>query len=154
MSSVTAQSPADSGGEAAAVLDAEMIRLPLQSKFLTKIYRLNGAVWDDIGTGNLFIYHTMTPPPSAQPPSAPVEWISVPRLSRTHADTVVAAEPLVFEVVSDVNEQQVLIRHRVDAGVFYERQGDTILTWSEPPDREFAVSFQNIDGCNLVWDQV
>jgi hypothetical protein len=47
----------------------------------------------------------------------------------------------------------ILIDHRVGPQTEYDRQGETILTWSEP-ETEYAISFLEVDGCLQVWERV
>jgi hypothetical protein len=59
---------------------------------------------------------------------------------------------LVLTVRADEGER-VLVEHKVDPHTEYDRQGETILTWSES-ETEYALSFQEVDGCLQVWERV
>src|SRR5438552_3763926 len=55
----------------------------------------------------------------------------------THTD-----DTLVLTVRSEDNGDD-LLEHRVEAGIDYQRQGDTIITWCEPNSGvDLALSFQ------------
>ena len=47
----------------------------------------------------------------------------------------------------------VLVEHRVELAIEYDKQGETILTWSEN-ETEYAISFQDLEGCAQVWEQI
>ena len=36
----------------------------------------------------------------------------------------------------------------------YSRQQETLIVWTEPDGTELALSFQDINGCNEIWDSI
>lgn len=41
------------------------------------------------------------------------------------------------------------------SGIDYQRQGETIITWCEAATGvDLALSFQEVQPCNEVWDQI
>lgn len=36
----------------------------------------------------------------------------------------------------------------------YSRQQDTLIVWSEPDGTDLALSFQEVPGCNDVWEAI
>ena len=53
-------------------------------------------------------------------------------------------------------DQQPLLVHRISREAIYQRQGgDTIITWSDPDiNTDIALSFQEAVGCNYIWEQI
>ena len=48
-----------------------------------------------------------------------------------------------------------LLRATIVLDDIYQRQGDTIVTWTEPrTSTDLALSFQENFGCAQVWDQI
>ena len=58
-------------------------------------------------------------------------------------------------VVSEEDQQPLLV-HRISREAIYQRQGgDTIITWSDPDiNTDIALSFQEAVGCNYIWEQI
>ena len=157
---------ADAGGSGTDS-DADMVTLPLQSQYRVKLYQLDtSGQWDDRGTGFVFTYHAMGAiSPSGALSSSAINAVlggsgGVPSAGGAASVTVPrfvlgsgTTEPLVLIVRSDEHDDAVLVNHRVEADLEYDRQGDTILTWSEA-DTEFAISFQEQEGCADAWEQI
>lgn len=59
-------------------------------------------------------------------------------------------------VVVSEEDQQPLLVHRISREAIYQRQGgDTIITWSDPDiNTDIALSFQEAVGCNFIWEQI
>ena len=59
-------------------------------------------------------------------------------------------------VVVSEEDQQPLLVHRISREAIYQRQGgDTIITWSDPDiNTDIALSFQEAVGCNYIWEQI
>jgi protein phosphatase-4 regulatory subunit 3 len=59
-------------------------------------------------------------------------------------------------VVVSEEDQQPLLVHRISREDIYQRQGgDTIITWTDPDIcTDIALSFQEAVGCNYIWEQV
>ncbi len=147
--------------------DADVVTLPLQSQYRVKLYQLDtSGQWDDRGTGFVFTYHAMgASSPSGSLSSAAINAVlsgsgGVPSAGGATSVTVPrvvlgggTTEPLVLIVRSDEHDDAVLVNHRVEADLEYDRQGDTILTWSEA-DTEYAISFQEQEGCADAWEQI
>ena len=48
-----------------------------------------------------------------------------------------------------------LVKARVHHEDVYQRQQDTILSWNEPETGiDYALSFQEPDGCTELWEQI
>ncbi len=47
-----------------------------------------------------------------------------------------------------------LLEHKVNPEIEYNRQGDTIITWCESEGTDLALSFQEPNGCTVVWSRV
>ena len=58
-------------------------------------------------------------------------------------------------VVSEEDQQPLLV-HRISREDIYQRQGgDTIITWTDPDiHTDIALSFQEAMGCNYIWEQI
>ncbi|KAI5119593.1 hypothetical protein M0805_005763 [Coniferiporia weirii] len=48
--------------------------------------------------------------------------------------------------------QEVLLNCLIRATDVYQRQQDTLIVWTEPDGTDFALSFQDIEGCSEVWE--
>jgi len=59
----------------------------------------------------------------------------------------------VFGAWADTDKAEVMLSHTLNPGIEYERQSDTILTWSEA-ETECALSFQEMEGCLQVWEHI
>ncbi|QRW15976.1 Serine/threonine-protein phosphatase [Rhizoctonia solani] len=93
-----------------------------------KVYELKGACWNDRGTG---------------------------MCSADYDDTTEKAVILVKSEFTDVE----LLRCEIQAQDVYQRQqgeqgdlGQTLIVWTEPNGTDFALSFQDLDGCGEIWD--
>eukprot|EP00823_Brevimastigomonas_motovehiculus_P007666 TRINITY_DN677_c4_g1_i3.p1 TRINITY_DN677_c4_g1~~TRINITY_DN677_c4_g1_i3.p1 ORF type:complete len:881 (-),score=219.79 TRINITY_DN677_c4_g1_i3:1112-3754(-) len=63
-------------------------------------------------------------------------------------------ESLVLVVRGEENGDE-LLEHKVETGVDYQRQGDTIITWCETASGvDLALSFQEAGRCAEVWEQI
>eukprot|EP00227_Mantoniella_beaufortii_P012244 CAMPEP_0197595494 /NCGR_PEP_ID=MMETSP1326-20131121/22981_1 /TAXON_ID=1155430 /ORGANISM="Genus nov. species nov., Strain RCC2288" /LENGTH=237 /DNA_ID=CAMNT_0043161861 /DNA_START=256 /DNA_END=965 /DNA_ORIENTATION=- len=91
-----------------------------------KVYRLNDSGhWDDKGTGHV------------------------------SCEFMEQAESVGLVVVSEEDQQPLLV-HRISREDIYQRQGgDTIITWTDPDiNTDIALSFQEAVGCNYIWEQI
>lgn len=91
-----------------------------------KLYRLTpDGLWDEKGTGS----------------------VSVEYMEQSGAvGLVIIAE----------NDRRTLLIHRISFEDIYQRQGeDTIITWMDAElETDIALSFQEENGCNVIWDQI
>ncbi|CAE6425554.1 unnamed protein product [Rhizoctonia solani] len=93
-----------------------------------KVYELKGACWNDRGTG------------------------------MCSADYDEKTEKAVIIVKSEFTDAE-LLRCEIQAQDVYQRQqgeqgdlGQTLIVWTEPNGTDFALSFQDLDGCGEIWD--
>ncbi|KAJ1308580.1 hypothetical protein OPQ81_004279 [Rhizoctonia solani] len=93
-----------------------------------KVYELKGACWNDRGTG------------------------------MCSADYDEATEKAVIIVKSEFTDAE-LLRCEIQVQDVYQRQqgeqgdlGQTLIVWTEPDGTDFALSFQDLDGCGEIWD--
>ncbi|KDN50881.1 hypothetical protein RSAG8_00508, partial [Rhizoctonia solani AG-8 WAC10335] len=93
-----------------------------------KVYELKGACWNDRGTG------------------------------MCSADYDESTEKAVIIVKSEFTDSE-LLRCEIQAQDVYQRQqgeqgdlGQTLIVWTEPNGTDFALSFQDLDGCGEIWD--
>ncbi|KAG8698285.1 Platinum sensitivity protein [Ceratobasidium sp. 394] len=93
-----------------------------------KVYELKGSCWNDRGTG------------------------------MCSADYDESTEKAVIIVKSEFTEGE-LLRCEIRAQDVYQRQqgeqgdlGQTLIVWTEPDGTDFALSFQDLDGCGEIWD--
>ncbi|EEH55088.1 uncharacterized protein MICPUCDRAFT_19362 [Micromonas pusilla CCMP1545] len=91
-----------------------------------KVYRLNDSGhWDDKGTGHV------------------------------SCEYMEQSDSVGLVVVSEEDQQPLLV-HRISREDIYQRQGgDTIITWTDPDiNTDIALSFQEAVGCNYIWEQI
>ncbi|CAE6455844.1 unnamed protein product [Rhizoctonia solani] len=93
-----------------------------------KVYELKGACWNDRGTG------------------------------MCSADYDETTEKAVIIVKSEFTDSE-LLRCEIQSQDVYQRQqgeqgdlGQTLIVWTEPNGTDFALSFQDLDGCGEIWD--
>jgi protein phosphatase-4 regulatory subunit 3 len=53
-------------------------------------------------------------------------------------------------VVSETNQDEVLLDHEVLEATRYKRQQDTLILWTDASGQDLALSFQEKDSCNEV----
>jgi protein phosphatase-4 regulatory subunit 3 len=89
---------------------------------LAKVYRLNNAdAWEDLGTG-----------------------------------ACVASQGQISVVAIEDEEQgstpgQVIIKTDIHASSCYSQQQDTLIVWTDPNGNEYALSFERVETCNVIW---
>lgn len=67
----------------------------------------------------------------------------------------IPAQSTAFVVVVSEHDQQLLLESRVYQDDIYQRQGDTIISWTEPEtNMDMALSFQESPSCQEVWEQL
>ena len=60
----------------------------------------------------------------------------------------------ILSVQSEITNQDLVV-HRVDVQIDYQRQGETIITWSDvDTGHDLALSFQESQGCEEVWEHI
>ena len=90
-----------------------------------KVYRLSDTgQWDDRGTGFVQYRHSE------------------------------GGDSMMLTVKSEETPNEVLLEHKIDLHIEYQRQGDTIITWCDESGVDLALSFQDQLRCNEVWDQM
>ncbi|XP_060197554.1 uncharacterized protein LOC132626638 isoform X3 [Lycium barbarum] len=58
-------------------------------------------------------------------------------------------------LVTDEDEHETLLLHRISAEDIYRKQEDTIISWRDPElSTELALSFQETTGCSYIWDSI
>ncbi|CAI7864195.1 unnamed protein product, partial [Closterium sp. NIES-53] len=58
-------------------------------------------------------------------------------------------------VVIDEEDNATLLVHRISTDDIYQRQEDTIISWTDPEvATDLALSFQESMGCAYIWDQI
>ncbi|MCD7449350.1 hypothetical protein HAX54_051539 [Datura stramonium] len=58
-------------------------------------------------------------------------------------------------LVTDEDEHETLLLHRISADDIYRKQEDTIISWKDPEySTELALSFQETTGCSYIWDSI
>ncbi|XP_015167825.1 serine/threonine-protein phosphatase 4 regulatory subunit 3 isoform X2 [Solanum tuberosum] len=58
-------------------------------------------------------------------------------------------------LVTDEDEHETLLMHRISAEDIYRKQEDTIISWRDPEySTELALSFQETTGCSYIWDSI
>lgn len=53
---------------------------------------------------------------------------------------------------SETDPNSVLLSCAIRVNDVYQRQQDTLIVWTEPDGTDFALSFQDIEGCTEVWE--
>jgi protein phosphatase-4 regulatory subunit 3 len=98
---------------------------PQSTRRRVKLYLLNEAgQWDDKGTGHITCQY----------------------------DQNTQGFGLFLRSESD---NEMLLEHRIAMDPIYQHQNETIITWTDPEsEADYALSFQENEGCNDMWDQI
>jgi protein phosphatase-4 regulatory subunit 3 len=48
--------------------------------------------------------------------------------------------------------QEILLQITVRPDDVYQRQADTLIVWTELNGQDYALSFQDVEGCTEVWE--
>ncbi|KAJ3376115.1 Platinum sensitivity protein [Allomyces arbusculus] len=61
-----------------------------------------------------------------------------------------------LRVVSEIPPQEVLLECQIRPEIQYSRQEGTLIVWTElePSNEDWAVSFQEAEGCDDIWNQI
>ncbi|KAL4913848.1 component of IIS longevity pathway SMK-1-domain-containing protein [Aspergillus aurantiobrunneus] len=62
-------------------------------------------------------------------------------------------EPRIF-VESEDKPDRVLLETRISKDGGYQKQQDTLIVWTEPNQTDMALSFQEAEGCAVIWNFV
>ncbi|RDW74307.1 SMEK family protein [Aspergillus mulundensis] len=62
-------------------------------------------------------------------------------------------EPRIF-VESEDTPDRVLLETKISKDGGYQKQQDTLIVWTEPNQTDMALSFQEAEGCALIWNFV
>ncbi|KAL2813803.1 component of IIS longevity pathway SMK-1-domain-containing protein [Aspergillus cavernicola] len=62
-------------------------------------------------------------------------------------------EPRIF-VESEEKPFRVLLETRISKDGGYQKQQDTLIVWTEPNQKDMALSFQEAEGCAVIWNFV
>lgn len=126
-----------------------------------KLYMLEGEAWDDKGTGYCAgVYdegsddalivvrkedkcESLGAVSDELPDDADVDELEGKRD---------AAVPYMVVVSETLDTDDILLQSKVVKEDVYQRQQDTLVVWTEPSGLDLALSFQELDGCNEVWD--
>ncbi|KAI9184612.1 Platinum sensitivity protein [Blastocladiella emersonii ATCC 22665] len=57
-----------------------------------------------------------------------------------------------MHVASELEPHETLLDTQVRPEIHYQRQEGTLIVWTEPNNEDWAVSFQEAEGCDLVWE--
>lgn len=125
-----------------------------------KLYVLQGDAWADKGTGYcagvydegddealIVVRKEDTCQSLGQVEDAP-------RRTEEGAEAPANQGALRYMVVvsEDLETADYLLRSKVVKEDVYQRQQDTLVVWTEPTGEDLALSFQELDGCNEMWD--
>jgi len=97
----------------------------MEVRHRAKVYCLNDeGQWDDRGTGHAAVQY-------------------------------MPADKTAFIVLASEDDGANLVRARLHMEDIYQRQQETILSWNEPDTGiDYALSFQEPDGCTELWEQI
>ncbi|KAF2171724.1 hypothetical protein M409DRAFT_63331 [Zasmidium cellare ATCC 36951] len=107
-----------------------MALAPANDKRRVKVYELKNNDWYDRGTG--FCVGSIVSNPNAPP---------------EHLDARIV-------VTSEDDPGRTLLETRVSKDDGYQKQQDTLIVWTESNGVDMALSFQEADGCTIIWDFV
>ncbi|WPH03004.1 Hypothetical protein R9X50_00587800 [Acrodontium crateriforme] len=108
-----------------------MAQAPSHERRRVKVYELKNNDWYDRGTG--FCGGTEERAPDG-----------------TLADPYVAR----LLVYSEDDTERALLETQIGKDDGYQKQQDTLIVWTEPSGVDMALSFQEADGCQQIWDFV
>ncbi|KAJ1032654.1 hypothetical protein NDA16_000677 [Ustilago loliicola] len=140
-----------------------------------KVYELKGETWFDRGTGYCAGVYDETVDEALlvarrEEKCQFLEGIDVPAEADVDENEPVLAngngeqgaqkaastqpQPCQFVVVVSENleSEDILLASKVVKEEVYQRQQDTLVVWTEPTGVDMALSFQEAEGCNEVWE--
>ncbi|GHJ88221.1 hypothetical protein NliqN6_4623 [Naganishia liquefaciens] len=132
------------------LVQEEMVPAFQEGKKRVKVYELRGQAWEDRGTGFVEgIYD-----------EASDEALLVVTREETAATEQLAQDGQPQPVEEPVEpggffregEDPFLLRSRVGKTEQYSRQQETLIVWTETNGLDVALSFQDPEGCNNIWD--
>ncbi|KDN44901.1 DUF625-domain-containing protein [Tilletiaria anomala UBC 951] len=129
-----------------------------------KVYELQNDNWFDHGTGycagvydeehdqallvakseELCQYMSLPPPPAEDENREPG---GIPR-----AEEEDLTSQYIIVVSAQLSPEEVLLCTQVVREDIYQRQQDTLIVWTEPGGKDMALSFQEAEGCNEIWE--
>lgn len=137
-----------------------------------KVYELKGETWFDRGTGYCAGVYDETVDEALlvarrEEKCQFLEGIDVPAEGDVDENDLVLGngsseegaqkaqpQPCQFVVVVSENleNEDILLASKVVKEEVYQRQQDTLVVWTEPTGVDMALSFQEAEGCNEVWE--
>lgn len=102
----------------------------IQDRKRVKVYELKNNDWYDRGTGFCAGQYV-------GPPDAPSDELDARIL-----------------VVSEEDANRTLLETRISKDDGYQKQQDTLIVWTETNGVDMALSFQEAEGCQSIWDFV
>lgn len=131
-----------------------------------KVYELKGETWFDRGTGycaGVYDEHEDAALLVARMEDACQKLIlnaseegseSRPQASQPEKAGADGSErePYVLVVNENLDSDELLLRTKVVRDDVYQRQQDTLVVWTEPDGKDMALSFQEAEGCQEVWE--
>ncbi|KAM5442761.1 Platinum sensitivity protein [Microsporum ferrugineum] len=115
---------------------------PLNDRKRVKVYELRNNDWFDRGTG--FCTGQITD--VRLPDSATVR-------CGVYADCGGQDEPKIL-VESEDQPDRMLLETRISREDGYQKQQETLIVWTEQNGTDMALSFQEAEGCGVIWDFV
>lgn len=105
--------------------DGQVLEAPSETLYRVKVYKLDvEGQWIDQGTG--FVA----------------------------CEYVEDANAFVLSVTAEAEHESLLLNSIIVKDDVYRRQQETLIVWTEPDGCNFALSFQEPDGCEEVWNRV
>ncbi|KAJ3396991.1 Platinum sensitivity protein [Lobulomyces angularis] len=59
-----------------------------------------------------------------------------------------------IQVSKEQDSSNLLLNVKLIDDDVYQRQQETLIVWTEPDGENLALSFQEAEGCNEIWDQI
>ena len=118
------------------------IQPPLANdKKRVKVYELRDNDWFDRGTG-FCTGQVINVSIDLSRRNLPSSWI--------RADPALQDEPKIY-VESEDQPDRMLLETKIAKDDGYQKQQDTLIVWTEANGTDMALSFQEADGCAVIW---
>ncbi|GME67960.1 unnamed protein product [Ambrosiozyma monospora] len=132
-------------------MDIDMVIPPTQAKRV-KVYTLEGDKWIDRGTGlcsgELIPIEKTEQSSSSQQRQQRQNKNQNQNQSQNHeGDDQRSRQKPHFIVREEDNESEIILNAIIEGTTQYQRQQDTLIVWSDNEGNDYALSFQEPEGC-------
>ncbi|PKI82928.1 Platinum sensitivity protein [Malassezia vespertilionis] len=117
-----------------------------------KLYALKGQAWMDCGTGYCAGVYNEEKDEALLVVRKEEFCESIGDVADAAAPVLDAPQSYMLVVRASLDTDDFILCSPVAEEDVYQRQQDTLVVWTEPDGTDLALSFQELEGCNEVWE--